>query len=138
MSGAIRTQGTLVQRGNGATPEVFTTIGEVVDFSGPGGKASIIDTTHLGSVAKEKLPGLPDEGSFTLTLNWVPSDAQQTALETDRYNQTLRNFRVVYTDLGATQRNFAAFVMGFQTDGKADDKVVAKVDLEISGRVTRT
>lgn len=138
MSGAIKTQGTRVQRGNGATPEVFFDIGEVVDFSGPGGKASIIDTTHLGSVAKEKLPGLPDEGSFTLTLNWVPSDAQQTALEADRYNQALRNFKVIYTDAGATVRSFAAYVMGFTTDGKPDDKVVAKIDLEITGRVTRT
>lgn len=135
-TGAIYTQGTVIARGNGASPEVFTAIGEVVDFTGPGGKSSIIDATHLGSTSKEKLIGLPDEGQFSMTLNYVPSDAMQQALRADRKAKVLRNFKVTLTDAGAEVQTFSAFVMGFAISGKVDDKVVAKIDLEISGDLT--
>ncbi len=133
---AIYTQGTVVKRGNGGSPEVFTAIGEVVDFQGPGGKASIIDATHLGSTAREKLAGLPDEGQFSMTLNFVPGDTQQQALRADRASRVLRNFQVIFTDVGAETASFSAYVLGYSVSGKVDDKVVLKVDLEISGPVT--
>lgn len=134
MSNAIRTQGTIVKRGDGGAPETFTAVGEVVDFTGPGGKASIIDVTHLGSTAKEKLPGLPDEGQFSMTLNLVPGDTQQQNLRADRAAQTKRNFQVVLSD-GSTTLSFAAYVLGYAESGKVDDKVVLKIDLEITGAV---
>lgn len=136
MSSAIETQGTELKRGDGATPEVFTTVGEVVSFTGPGGSASVIDVTHLLSTAREKRMGLPDEGQFTFEVNLIPSDTAQIGLRTDRAARTLRNFQLVLTDVATTTLSFAAYVTGFSLSGGVDNVTKASVTLEISGAVT--
>jgi len=133
---ALRAQGVLVKRGNGASPEVFTSIGEVVGFNGPSGTASIIDVTNLSSTAKEKILGLKDEGQVTLDLNLDPDDTQQAGLRSDRDAGTERNFQIVLTDTGTTTLSFAAFVMGFSVQGAVDQKIAASVTLEVTGAVT--
>jgi hypothetical protein len=139
MSSAIKTQGTLFQRGDGATsPEGFTTIGEITGFTGPGGEATEIDVTHLGSTAKEFLMGLKDEGTVTLDMNYIVSDAQQQGLQTDRTNQTLRSFRIFVPD-SASPANyiyFTAFVQGFSISAAPDSKYEGSVTLRVSGAVT--
>lgn len=134
-SNAFVAQGTLLKRGDGGSPEVFTSIGEITDFSGPGGKAKIIDVTNLDSTAIEKLVGLPDEGTLTITLTWDPENAQHTGLRSDRAARVKRNFQMVFSDSGHATAAFAAFVLGYTIAGKVDDKVTAKVDLEITGPI---
>ena len=134
---AIKTQGTLVKRGDGGSPEVFTTIGEVRSFGGLGGGASAeIDVTHFGSTAKEWLTGLKDEGEITIDCNFLPDDTQQQGLWSDRTNATLRNFTITLTDSPATVFSFAAYVKSFEITGQYDDAVRATATLRISGPVT--
>lgn len=135
-SKAIRTQGTIIAATATTPPVTFTTIGEVISFDGPGGKAAIIDTTNLASVAKEKLPGLPDEGQFTLTVNYVSTDPGQSALSAARLAQSVVHFKVTLVDGGLA--TFDAFVMEFKVSGKADSKVEASIGMEITGLVTWT
>src|SRR5262245_39946906 len=135
MSNAFNAQGTVLKRGNGASPEVFTAIGEVRDFNGPGGSAKEIDTTHLTSSAKEWLMGLQDEGELSINCKAVFSDAQQQGLRTDRANRTLRNFKLVFADVSATTASFAAYVKTFTVSGAVDDRVNLAVTLRISGAI---
>ncbi len=134
-SNAITAQNVALLRGNGATPEVFTPIGEVTNFDGPGGSATVIDVTTLQSLAKEKRMGLQDEGQFTFEMNLDPSDTQQVGLRNDRTNRVLRNFRMVLTDTANTTLTFSAFVLEFKISGAVDEVVKANVTLEISGAV---
>jgi len=135
-SEAFVAQGTKLKRGDGGDPEVFTSIGDITDFTGPGGKAKIIDVTNLDSVAIEKLAGLPDEGTLTVTLTWAPSNSQHAGLLSDRANRVKRNFQMVFSDNASTTAAIEAYVLGFTIGGKVDDKVTAKVDLEITGPIT--
>lgn len=136
---AIDAQGIVISRGSGTgSPETFTAIPEVKSFSGPGGSASVIDVTDLASAAKEKRMGLQDEGQLSLTLNYIPDNAVHMGLRTDRANQTLRNFRIVFTDTGDTQWDFAGFVTGFTVSGGVDNVVEANVTIEISGAITES
>jgi hypothetical protein len=135
MSNAIEAQGVVLQRGDGGNPETFTAVAEITDFDGPGGSASVIDVTSLESTAKEKLMGLMDEGQFTFSANLVPGDAGQSGLRADRKNRALRNFKLILTDDAATTLSFSAFVLGFAISGSVEDKVSAKITLEISGEV---
>ena len=57
-SNALESQGMTIARGDGASPESFTTIPEVRAISGPDGSANQIDTTDLSSSAKEFRMGL--------------------------------------------------------------------------------
>lgn len=136
MSDAIESQGVILQRGNGATPtEVFGAVAEITDFDGPGGTASVIDTTSLQSTAKEKLMGLKDEGQFSFTANLIPVDVGQVGLRADRDARTLRKFKLILTDTASTTLTFAAYVLGFSINGAVDDKINASITLEISGAV---
>src|SRR5215831_12400256 len=96
-SNAIRTQGTKVEYLQ-TPPSTYLPLGEVISFDGPGGKAAIIDITNLASVAKEKLPGLPDEGTFTMTCNFHGKDPGQQYLSAQRTAQAILTLRVTFTD----------------------------------------
>ena len=132
---AMRTQGTLIEYET-ATPGTFAAIGQVISFDGPGGKATIIDTTNLQSTAKEKLPGLPDEGAFDMSVNYASDDAGQQALQAARLAQSPINIRVTFTDTSTAE--FTAYCMQVKLTGKADSKVEADVSMEITGAVDFT
>lgn len=138
MSSAVQTQGTVFKVGDGGSPEIFNAVAEVVDFDGPGGTAAEIDVTNLGSTAKEYILGLKDEGDFSLTVNFIPGDAQQTRLFTLRDTRASANFKLVLYDGASTTFSFAGYVKQFSITGKADDKVVGKIALRITGAVTRS
>ncbi len=130
------TGGTLTAANGTVTPNTFTTIGDVVDWDGPSGSATIIDTSNLASTAKEKLVGLPDEGQFTLGVNWDSTDTGQAACDTARTGRLLKGFKVTYSD--SVVQTFDGYVMGLSSSGGVDDKVNGSITIEISGAVTTT
>lgn len=138
-SNALEAQGMLIKIGNGASPEVFSTIKEIKTFSGPSGSAAVIDVTDLSSLAKEKRMGLADEGQLSFTINYIPSDTQHALLRTKRASREETNFRMVFTDDSpSTTWTFGAFVTGFAVSGAVDGVVEANVTLEITGAITES
>jgi hypothetical protein len=113
-------------------------IGEVTDFTGPGGAAAIIDVTHLNSLAKEKLVGLADEGQLSMSLNYVSTDTGQLALQADRAARTKRAFDIKFTDTATAVAHFKGYVMQFSVSGAVDNKITAQSVIEITGAVTWT
>lgn len=111
-------------------------LGEVTDFDGPGGSASVIDTTSLDSVAKEKLVGLPDEGQITFSLNFVPGNRGQVAFRQARRSRAETGFALVFSDTAATVARFQGFAMEWSVSGAVDDKVSASATIEITGAVS--
>lgn len=134
-------KGTLLQRGDGATPENFATIGEVTSFGGPNGTLTTIDATNFDSEADEYVAGLPNSGEVTFDYNFVASDNQQQGLETDRKSGTLRNFRIVLNDhpTNKTSKAFAAFVAAVGLTGQGpNQKYTGSCTLRSSGDTTTT
>lgn len=131
-SNAIRTQGTTVQYLKTA-PSTYADIGEVASFEGPGGKADIIDITNLASAGKEKLPGLPDEGTFTMTCNYTGGAVGQQDMQAARASKTKKTFKVTFVDTSVA--TFDAYVMEFSISAKANSKVELSIGLEITGLV---
>ena len=138
-SNALEAQGMLIKIGNGASPEVFSTISEIKTFSGPTGSAAVIDVTDLSSTAKEKRMGLADEGQLSFTINYIPDNTQHTLLRTRRASREETNFKMVFTDDSpSTTWSFSAFVTGFAVSGAVDNVVEANVTLEITGSITQS
>jgi len=137
-SNALESQGMVIKRGNGASPEVFTAIPEVRSINGPDGSASEIDVTDLSSTAKEFRMGMQDEGSITLDMMFIPANTVHAGLRTDRANRTLRNFQLVFTDSPATTWSFAAYVQGLSVSNEVDGVTTASVTLRISGAITES
>ena len=136
MAKAIESQGTLIAVSDGGSPSSFTTVGNVVNITGPGGSASVIDVTNLSSTAKEKLMGLPDEGQITMELNYDPDNAQHQQIRNARKARTRLEFRITLTDATATILQFFGYVLGFQLRVAVDQAVKASLTVEIDGSVT--
>lgn len=138
-SNALEAQGMLIKIGNGASPQVFTTISEIKTFSGPTGSAAVIDVTDLSSTAKEKRMGLADEGQLSFTINYIPDNTQHALLRTRRASREETDFKMVFTDDSpSTTWSFSAFVTGFAVSGAVDNVVEATVTLEITGSITQS
>lgn len=141
MSDALSAIGTLLKIGDGAGPEVFTTIGEVGNISGPGLSTGVIDVTNHSSpdYTQEILAGLKSAGEVTFSINYIPTHATHnatTGLIRDWKNRTKRNFQLVWPDAGGTTWSFAAYVTGFQPTAPVEDKLAADVTLTIAGAPT--
>jgi len=123
------------------TGHLMEEIGEVNDFSGPGGGAAVIDITHLQSTAKQKLIGLRDEGQLTMSVNYNATDAGQVGLKNDRAARRKGLFDILFTDALITSTSypsrswFEAYCLLHQITGAVDDKISASLTLEITGPV---
>ena len=112
-TGALSAFGTLLRIGDGATPENFTTITEVVEISGPNLALNTEDATSHDSPGgyEEWVGTILRTGEVSFDVNFLPTDATQSfaaGLILDQVNRTLRNFELVFTDVGATTWAFAA------------------------------
>ena len=131
--------GAALKRGQGDTnpgPETFTQISEVQGtVKGPGISIDVKDATNQNSAQafKEKIAGLIDAGQVTFDVNWVPGDAQQSALLADALNRTVRNFQWVLPAAVGLKWSFAAIVAKVDHSVPTDDKMVVSFTLDITG-----
>ena len=134
---ALSSQGVKLQRGDAASPEVFTNIVELDNISAFSGSTSVIDASSLDDTYVQKLMGLIDEGQVTFTGNYLADDLQHQGLRTDRTNKTLRNFRLL-TDTASPidGYTFSAYVTTVSPDFAVNTQRRVSVTLEISGAVT--
>lgn len=135
---AVEAQGTIIYWSTSTAQSTVQAVNGITTFNGPSGSAAVIDITTLNSTAKEKLMGLPDEGQISFDMVYLPSDAGQTALRTDRASRTKRNVSIKFTDTSSSLVHADAYCTGFSITGAVDDKVTASVTLEITGPLTWT
>ena len=138
---AFLPEGSVVSIGQGdakttlPATDIFDQIGEPKSASGPGGQTPIVDATHWQSTAAEKLAGLPDEGQFTMTCNYVPDDTGQVSARAARAARQLRNVRIEWSDGGSHTVNFTGFVIGWTLNPSQGDVVSLDISFEISGEM---
>ena len=142
MTLAITAQGTKLYRGatvasSPSTPTGFTdNVPELKDFQGPSQQNGEIDVTSLDSEAREFLPALKDNGSFTANFNFVPNNLQHQGLINDGDNQTVRWWRLTFPD--TTLAEFPGFVQNVSTSGAPDGAISGSVSVRISGSIEWT
>lgn len=118
-SAAVSSQGVMLERGDGASPtEVFTSIAEVHDISGPSESAAQIDVSSFGSTAREYILDIPDGGEVACSMNAIGKDTMQQELYADFQARTKRNYKIVCPDgethafLGLVIKHDRKFAMG--------------------------
>lgn len=141
MTLAIDAYGTLLQVGDGGSPEAFTTVAEVTEISGPSLALDPLDVTSHESPGafREFVGGLLDGGEVSFTINYVPTGSTHdasTGLIADMIARTVRNFQVIFPDVGATQWSFAALITAFEPAEPVDDRLSAEVTLKVTGQPT--
>jgi len=130
---SISSQGTLFQIGDGASPNVFTTIPQVTNLNGPDGSSTEINTTSLSSTAHEFILGLKDEGSVSADMIWDERDTQHSALRTLFSNGTSQTFRITDSGSPLVTYTFLAYVQQLSVTMGVDEVNRATVNFRISG-----
>lgn len=95
---ALESQGSSIGIGNGDSPLTFTTVLGVTEISGFDGAAAEIDTTDLASTAKEKIMGLQDYGSITLTAQLLPDDPGQDKMRAAKASRERQDFKITLSN----------------------------------------
>lgn len=132
--------GSILKRGDGGGPENFSTIAENLDISIDTGELQTIDATHQESPdsTEELIAGLHSTGSLTFSSNYIPSDAEQTGLLTDKTNRVKRNFKVTVPTTPTGEITFTALVTNFNIGLPVKDKMSVDTTLKMTGAVTIT
>lgn len=138
MTSAISAFGTVLQIGDGATPENFTDIAELRDMVGPALSADTEDVTPHGAAGgwEEHIATILRTGEITFMVNYDPTNATHIQLWTDMAARTLRNFQLVFPDIGGTTWSFAALITGFTPTEPVGGAFTADVTLKLSGQPT--
>ncbi|MCK9351020.1 MAG: hypothetical protein M0P44_07360 [Clostridiales bacterium] len=116
------------------TPESYTEIGNILDWDNPSDTKNMIDFTTLESTRQEERPGMPRNVDLTFNLNWTSDDAGLLAAETARANDTLKTFKITYSDNSA--HTFTGYVTGITNSGAVDDKVASSITIHRTGDLT--
>lgn len=141
MTSAIAAFGTLLKKGDGATPENFTTVAEVTNIGGPALSMATVDVTcHTSPGAyAEKIPTIKNAGQVRVDVHFVPAAVTHggaSGLLADYQNRTLRNWQIVWPDAASTTWSFAAYIVAFEPAAPVDGKLAAAVTLDITGQPT--
>lgn len=140
---AIRSaKGTLQQLGDGASPEVFTTVGQVRSISGPTTSATIQDvTTHSTSGNwMEQLATLINPGSISFPINYDSADAAHqftSGMWQSLITLANDNWKTVFpASIG--ELAYAAYITGHGFECPVDNVLQANISLAIYGAITAT
>ena len=137
MSAATLGLGTLIKKGNAASPEVFTTIAEVGTITGPSQSSEFVQVTNQDSSAHEFIAGIVDPGEITFSVNYAPQNATHQALLTDFGDKSSDNYELVFpTGNAADKWEFAAAVTGAEVTAPIDGPIQLSVTLKVTGSVS--
>jgi hypothetical protein len=134
---AVAAFGTVLKLGDGGETEVFTSIGEVTDLNHSGYSATTEDATHheSPSATMESIATLIDPGSISGTLNWVPGDTANLAVEAAMKTRAKKNFEMSNTTM-SRRWIFAGIVTSFDRAFPVQGKATATFEIRITGPVT--
>lgn len=126
------------KKGNGASPQIFTTIAEVTEIGDFGFETPLVEVTHFQSTFMEYILGMPDGVEFPVTVNYDPANATHWAFVQDAKARTTRDFKVVFpSDLDGVTFSFSGLIRSFKTSGLTPTGAVhATFIVKISGDIT--
>ncbi len=139
-SSAFWAYGSTLQLGDGATPEVFTSIAEVLELTPPQMSRDEIDVTSHASADgyREFIGGLRDGGDVSVTCNWLPTNTTQDSttgvLSTFNDNEN-HNWKIILPNTLATVA-FTGFVMDFSPDTPLEEQGKVEFTIKVSGKPT--
>jgi tail tube protein len=143
LGAAIAVEGLQIQFGNGASPEVFTSVANVADLTLPL-TAEKVDVTNVGQTWKSYITTLLDMGAIKFKIFWVMTEPTHENMVSGnirgiRYlftNRLLANVKVIYPDGMNSTDTFPAYVTSFSITGKVGGVFEAEIELAQSSTAT--
>lgn len=133
MTVAVLGSGATLKLSDGASPEVYTTIAEVLRCGPIGSTNPEVDVTNLDSTAKEYIAGLADGNTVDFDVNWVAGNTQQTALRTAAAAGTTKSLEMTWQTSPTTVATFSLVILQFEMGETTPEQ---QVMASMSGRIT--
>ena len=141
---AVAAQGTLLQVGNGSSPETFTTVANVSNISWTP-TATMVDTTahtqgasNATTVWGSQIPTLLKIGDITVDIFWVPEDPTQNSsargLRGLMENRTLADFQISYPDGNTSTDAFKGYIKSMSAVSKVGGVLTSAVMIAGTGQ----
>lgn len=128
--------GTIIERGDGASPQVFTSILEVVSFGSLGAQNDLIEATHLLSTAKEYIYGLADGIQTPLVVNYKPADPTHIGLINDNRTRRAVDMKLKMTQFSPLLTfTFTVLVLGISINYEPNNVVHMTSTLKFTGAI---
>lgn len=128
--------------GDGATPEAFTAVAEVMDIDGPSMTRDSIEVTNQSTSSdgwREFIAGFRDGDTVTITANWLPTDTTHdgnTGLWEQFNDDDNHNYQIVLpTAIGLTIA-FAGHLVDFPPTLPLEEQAQIEFGVKVSGAVT--
>ncbi len=130
---------TLLQYGDGGSPEVFQTLANVGTITGPPLSLTVQDVTShsTGTPWREKFPTLLDGGDLTFDLFFIPDDPGLKTAMGFFLNRNIKDWKLIYPNSSGVNDTFQGFFSKFGQALKVDDVIRVTVSLTITGQVYR-
>ncbi len=130
--------GAILALGSGASPQVYTTVEEVLRISEVGQENPEVPVTHLQSTSVERIAGLKDGKTFDFTMNYIQG-TQQQALRTAVLAGDTKHFKITWPFSPETTAVFDCVCLDFSTEETTSEvQVTAVFRGRITGDVTWT
>lgn len=141
MSQATAGPGFALQKGDGGSPENFTTIAEVRDISGPEVKTDLHEVTNQSSPGgfEELIPTIRRSGEVTFPVNFIPANPTHnatTGLWADTVNKTQRNFRLYLNNAANNYIAFAGYIVAMKMAAPVAGVLTGDITIKPVGQVT--
>jgi hypothetical protein len=135
--------GVQFQINDGASPEVVTTLPEVLSLSEVGQTNPLVDVSSFDSTAREYIGGLADGSEIAVECNYLPGDTTQEGLKTNVNNKTNTLIRLIVTDSSQSPVvvktfDFSVIPLSWTLGPSFDDKNTMSFSLKITGAITET
>ena len=136
MTLAVLGSGATLQLGSGASPQVYTTIAEVLRCGPIGSTNPEVDVTNLDSTAKEYIAGLADGNTVDFDVNFIAGNTEQTSLRTSQASGSTVNLRMVWQTSPNTNAQFDLVLLGFEmSETTPESQIMASISGRISGSI---
>jgi hypothetical protein len=138
-TGAKLGYGSLLKRGNGASPEVFVTIAEMHDIPDLGSEAALVEVTNFDSPlsTREYISGLLDGIQFTVTGNCRLDSQTQLDVIADHNNKVLRNYQIHLTSPQGIW-SLSVLTLGWKISVPVAGAMQITFTYKVSGTLTRS
>ena len=144
----VRTQ---LKIGDGASPEVFTTIAEILTLKFSGKKVDLVKVSNQDSSADangqyfhEYITGFADGGTCDFTANFIPNDTSQDSFF-NKLDGKPHNFKIVLPNNPTSSPlttygtyAFAGYIIEDSLDFPIDKQMTKSGKIQITGPVTYT
>ena len=129
--------GTLLQRGNGATPEDFTTVAELVNVNPSVSRDEIDGTHHQSPGAWRQFKPSLKSAEIAFEANYLANDPTQnasTGILSDFNNGVIRNYRILWPGTGK-KWSAPCFLREFDAEAQVEDKLGLSGTFRVAGEI---